>query len=184
MLLTVILSLLSVIIIILSYILVKTGKVSDKIQSAVILCGFAVQLIAVIASFFAGNSFTAMSIAVMAADLFIGLPKILYRKITNKKIFCFIENNKKWLTGIAVGTAAVLLFEAFICNFGAFNLIMPSSPNEMILPLSRATVNGSANSSDVITVNSGETVSIEFNNVNYQIKNIYIDIEFYRYRFS
>ena len=37
MLLTVILSLLSVIIIILSYILVKTGKVSDKIQSAVIL---------------------------------------------------------------------------------------------------------------------------------------------------
>ena len=177
MLLTVILSLLSVIIIILSYILVKTGKASDKTQSAIILCGFAVQLIAVIASFFAGNGFTAMSIAVMAADLFIGLPKILYRKITNKKIICFIENNKKWLTGIAVGTAAVLLFEAFICNFGAFNLIMPSSPNEMILPLSRATVNGSANSSDVITVNSGETVSIEFNNVNYQIKNIYIDIE-------
>ena len=177
MFLTVILSLLSVIIIILSYILVKTGKASDKTQSAVILCGFAVQLIAVIASFFAGNGFTAMSIAVMAADLFIGLPKILYRKITNKKIICFIENNKKWLTGIAAGTAAVLLFEAFICNFGAFNLIMPSSPNEMILPLSRATVNGSANSSDVITVNSGETVSIEFNNVNYQIKNIYIDIE-------
>ena len=113
----------------------------------------------------------------MAAALFIGLPKILYGKITNKKIICFIENNKKWLTGIAAGTAAVLLFEAFICNFGAFNLIMPSSPNEMILPLSRATVNGSAISSDVITVNSGETVSIEFNNVNYQIKNIYIDIE-------
>ena len=36
-----------------------------------------------------------MSIAVMAADLFIGLPKILYGKITNKKIICFIENNKK-----------------------------------------------------------------------------------------
>lgn len=51
MFLTVILSLLSVIIIILSYILVKTGKASDKTQSAVILCGFAVQLIAVIASF-------------------------------------------------------------------------------------------------------------------------------------
>ena len=89
MLLTVILSLLSVIIIILSYILVKTGKVSDKIQSAVTLCGLAVQLIAVIASFFAGNSFTAMSIAVMATDLFIGLPKILYGKITNNKIIYF-----------------------------------------------------------------------------------------------
>lgn len=177
MLLTVILSLLSVIIIILSYILVKTGKASDKTQSAIILCGFAVQLIAVIASFFAGNGFTAMSIAVMAADLFIGLPKILYGKITNKKIICFIENNKKWLTGIAAGTAAVLLFEAFICNFGAFNLIMPSSPNEMILPLSRATVNGSANSSDVITVNSGETVSIEFTNINYDVRTIYADVE-------
>ena len=48
MFLTVILSLLSVIIIILSYILVKTGKASDKTQSAIILCGFAVQLIAVL----------------------------------------------------------------------------------------------------------------------------------------
>lgn len=176
MLLTIIFSLLSVIIIILSLIVMKTGKVSDKTLSAVILCGFAVQLIAIIISFFAGNGFTYMSIAVAAADLIIGMPKILYGKIKNKKAICFIENNKKWLTGIAAGTAAVLFFEAFICNFGAFNLVT-SSLKEMVLPLSRAEVNGSVYSSDVLTVNSNETVSIGFNDVNYEIKNIYVDID-------
>lgn len=177
MLLTVILSLLSVIIIVLSYIIMKTGKITGKTQSAIILCGFAIQLTAIIASFFAGNGFLSMSIAVAAADLFIGLPKILSGRIKNKKIVCFVKKSKKWLTGIAAGTALVLLVETFICNFGALNLIAPSSPNEMILPLNRAAVNGSVNSSDVITVNSGESVQIEFSDVNYEIKNIYMDIE-------
>lgn len=177
MLLTVILSLISVIVIVLSYIVIKTGKITEKTQSAVILCGFAIQLIAIIASFFAGNGFLSMSIAVAAADLLIGLPKILSGRIQNKKIVCFAKKYKKWLTGIASGTALVILAETFVCNFGAFNLIAPSSPEEMILPLSRAAVNGNANSSDVITVNSGESVQIKFDDVNYEIKNIYMDIE-------
>ncbi|MDE5648838.1 MAG: hypothetical protein K2I33_02915, partial [Oscillospiraceae bacterium] len=111
------------------------------------------------------------------ADLFIGIPKILSGRIQNKKIVCFIKKSKKWLTGLAAGTASVLLIEAFICNFVAYNLIMPSSPEEMTLPLSYAEVNGSTYSSDVLTVNPNEAVSIGFNDVNYEIKNIYIDIE-------
>lgn len=176
MFLTVIFNLLSVFIIILSLAVMKTGKISEKTQSLALLCGFAIQLAAIVISFF-NTGLVFMSLAVGAADILLGLPFFIQKRIKNEKVSGFIENNKKWLSKMLSCTAAVLLFETFICNFGAYNLVLPSSPKEMVLPLSKAAVSGGQLSSETLTVNSGETVSIEFDDVNYEIKNIYVDIE-------
>ncbi len=113
----------------------------------------------------------------MAAELISIIPLILFPKIKNEKILKFIERNGKWLRKICVGTAAVLLFEVFICNFAAFDLIMPSSPERMILPVSKATISGGVLNGNELTLNQSEYASIEFVGVDHEVQTIYADIE-------
>lgn len=176
MLLTVVLSLISVIIIILSIIIKKYRKISEKVHLITILCGFGLQFLAIISALINSN-FISLSIAVFSSDLLLGLPFILLYKIQNEKLLKFADTNGKWIKRICAGTAAVLLFETFICNFGAFNLISPASPKIMNLPLSQASISGGTLNNDILTINSQESASIEFKDINYEVSTIFTDIE-------
>lgn len=173
---TTIFNLISILIIVISIIAEKTNKFYEKIYLLTIVIGFAVQLIAIISSFF-NTDFIGLSIAVAAADLFLGLPIVLKFIAKNKMIFNLLEKHEKWIRKICTGTAAVLLFESFICNFGAFDLIMPSSPKQMNMPISAASISGGLLSDDELTLNSSESASIEFTNLDYEVRTIYADVE-------
>lgn len=178
MLLTVILNIFSVVIITASIIINRKKKLNKRIYFLSLLSGLAVQIIAVISAII-NSHFINLSIAVTAADLILSIPFIIttFIFITNDKIIEFIKKNGKWIKSICAGTSAVILFESFICNFGAFNLIMPSSPKQMIMPISSATINGGNLYDGILTLNSTESTSIEYPNLNSEVSTIYVDIE-------
>lgn len=172
---TMVFSLISIAAIVVSLILSKTCRITDKIRNAVICGGFLFAFITVVSAALGGGS-VSMALAVTAADVFMGLPCMIYGKTGNGRLRKFTQKNRKWLSAVFVSVAVVLLCEVFVCNFGAFRLVMPSSPGQMEMSVSQAAVNGGTINGDTLTVNSGESASIEFKNVGREVATIYVDV--------
>ena len=172
---TMVFSLISIAAIVVSLILSKTCRITDKIRNAVICGGFLFAFITVVSAALGGGS-VSMALAVTAADVFMGLPCMIYGKTRNGRLRKFTQKNRKWLSAVFVSVAVVLLCEVFVCNFGAFRLVMPSSPGQMEMSVSQAAVNGGTINGDTLTVNSGESASIEFKNVGREVATIYVDV--------
>ena len=172
---TMVFSLISIAAIVVSLILSKTCRITDKIRNAVICGGFLFAFITVVSAALGGGS-VSMALAVTAADVFMGLPCMIYGKTGNGRSRKFTQKNRKWLSAVFVSVAVVLLCEVFVCNFGAFRLVMPSSPGQMEMSVSQAAVNGGTINGDTLTVNSGESASIEFKNVGREVATIYVDV--------
>lgn len=172
---TMVFSLISIAAIVVSLILSKTCRITDKIRIAVICGGFLFAFITVVSAALGGGS-VSMALAVTAADVFMGLPCMIYGKTGNGRLRKFTQKNRKWLSAVFVSVAVVLLCEVFVCNFGAFRLVMPSSPGQMEMSVSQAAVNGGTINGDTLTVNSGESASIEFKNVGREVATIYVDV--------
>lgn len=172
---TMVFSLISIAAIVVSLILSKTCRITDKIRNAVICGGFLFAFITVVSAALGGGS-VSMALAVTAADVFMGLPCMIYGKTGNGRLRKFTQKNRKWLSAVFVSVAVVLLCEVFVCNFGAFRLVMPSSPGQMEMSVSQAAVNGGIINGDTLTVNSGESASIEFKNVGREVATIYVDV--------
>lgn len=172
---TMVFSLISIAAIVVSLILSKTCRITDKIRNAVICVGFLFAFITVVSAALGGGS-VSMALAVTAADVFMGLPCMIYGKTGNVRLRKFTQKNRKWLSAVFVSVAVVLLCEVFVCNFGAFRLVMPSSPGQMEMSVSQAAVNGGTINGDTLTVNSGESASIEFKNVGREVATIYVDV--------
>lgn len=172
---TMVFSLISIAAIVVSLILSKTCRITDKIRNAVICGGFLFAFITVVSAALGGDS-VSMALAVTAADVFMGLPCMIYGKTGNGRLRKFTQKNRKWLSAVFVSVAVVLLCEVFVCNFGAFRLVMPSSPGQMEMSVSQAAVNGGTINGDTLTVNSGESASIEFKNVGREVATIYVDV--------
>lgn len=172
---TMVFSLISIAAIVVSLILSKTCRITDKIRNAVICGGFLFAFITVVSAALGGGS-VSMALAVTAADVFMGLPCMIYGKTGNGRLRKFTQKNRKWLSTVFVSVAVVLLCEVFVCNFGAFRLVMPSSPGQVEMPVSQAAVNGGTINGDTLTVNSGESASIEFKNVGREVATIYVDV--------
>jgi hypothetical protein len=164
-------------VILFSIIIAKTGKLSEKTHSVMLLLGFAVEAAAIIASIIDNNGFIGMSFAVGAADILMALPYVLFHVVKNERLKSLSEQYKKWISRMFAGTAVVLLAEVFLCNFGAYNLILPNSPSKVVLPLSYANVNDSPWDSDVVGIEADSSATISFGDINYEVKNIYVDIE-------
>lgn len=172
---TMVFSLISIAAIVASLILSKTCRITDKIRNAVICGGFLFAFITVVSAALGGGS-VSMALAVTAADVFMGLPCMIYGKTGNGRLRKFTQKNRKWLSAVFVSVAVVLLCEVFVCNFGAFRLVMPSSPGQMEMSVSQSAVNGGTINGDTLTVNSGESASIEFKNVGREVATIYVDV--------
>ena len=172
---TMVFSLISIAAIVVSLILSKTCRITDKIRIAVICGGFLFAFITVVSAALGGGS-VSMALAVTAADVFMGLPCMIYGKTGNGRLRKFTQKNRKWLSAVFISVAVVLLCEVFVCNFGAFRLVMPSSPGQMEMSVSQAAVNGGTINGDTLTVNSGESASIEFKNVGREVATIYVDV--------
>lgn len=172
---TMVFSLISIAAIVVSLILSKTCRITDKIRNAVICGGFLFAFITVVSAALGGGS-VSMALAVTAADVFMGLPCMIYGKTGNGRLRKFTQKNRKWLSAVFVSVAVVLLCEVFVCNFGAFRLVMPSSPGQMEMSVSQAAVNGGTINGDTLTVNSGESASIEFKNIGREVATIYVDV--------
>lgn len=172
---TMVFSLISIAAIVVSLILSKTCRITDKIRNTVICGGFLFAFITVVSAALGGGS-VSMALAVTAADVFMGLPCMIYGKTGNGRLRKFTQKNRKWLSAVFVSVAVVLLCEVFVCNFGAFRLVMPSSPGQMEMSVSQAAVNGGTINGDTLTVNSGESASIEFKNVGREVATIYVDV--------
>ncbi len=172
---TMVFSLISIAAIVVSLILSKTCRITDKIRNAVICGGFLFAFITVVSAALGGGS-VSMALAVTAADVFMGLPCMIYGKTGNGRLRKFTQKNRKWLSAVFVSVAVVLLCEVFVCNFGAFRLVMPSSPGQVEMSVSQAAVNGGTINGDTLTVNSGESASIEFKNVGREVATIYVDV--------
>lgn len=172
---TMVFSFISIAAIVVSLILSKTCRITDKIRNAVICGGFLFAFITVVSAALGGGS-VSMALAVTAADVFMGLPCMIYGKTGNGRLRKFTQKNRKWLSAVFVSVAVVLLCEVFVCNFGAFRLVMPSSPGQMEMSVSQAAVNGGTINGDTLTVNSGESASIEFKNVGREVATIYVDV--------
>lgn len=172
---TMVFSLISIAAIVVSLILSKTCRITDKIRNAVICVGFLFAFITVVSAALGGGS-VSMALAVTAADVFMGLPCMIYGKTGNGRLRKFTQKNRKWLSAVFVSVAVVLLCEVFVCNFGALRLVMPSSPGQMEMSVSQAAVNGGTINGDTLTVNSGESASIEFKNVGREVATIYVDV--------
>lgn len=172
---TMVFSLISIAAIVASLILSKTCRITDKIRNAVICGGFLFAFITVVSAALGGGS-VSMALAVTAADVFMGLPCMIYGKTGNGRLRKFTQKNRKWLSAVFVSVAVVLLCEVFVCNFGAFRLVMPSSPGQMEMSVSQAAVNGGTINGDTLTVNSGESASIEFKNIGREVATIYVDV--------
>ena len=172
---TMVFSLISIAAIVASLILSKTCRITDKIRIAVICGGFLFAFITVVSAALGGGS-VSMALAVTAADVFMGLPCMIYGKTGNGRLRKFTQKNRKWLSAVFVSVAVVLLCEVFVCNFGAFRLVMPSSPGQMEMSVSQAAVNGGTINGDTLTVNSGESASIEFKSVGREVATIYVDV--------
>lgn len=172
---TMVFSLISIAAIVVSLILSKTCRITDKIRNAVICGGFLFAFITVVSAALGGGS-VSMALAVTAADVFMGLPCMIYGKTRNGRLRKFTQKNRKWLSAVFVSVAVVLLCEVFVCNFGALRLVMPSSPGQMEMSVSQAAVNGGTINGDTLTVNSGESASIEFKNVGREVATIYVDV--------
>ncbi len=172
---TMVFSLISIAAIVVSLILSKTCRITDKIRNAVICGGFLFAFITVVSAALGGGS-VSMALAVTAADVFMGLPCMIYGKTGNGRLRKFTQKNRKWLSAVFDSVAVVLLCEVFVCNFGAFRLVMPSSPGQMEMSVSQAAVNGGTINGDTLTVNSGESASIEFKNVGREVATIYVDV--------
>ncbi len=123
------------------------------------------------------TGFISLSIAILSAELLLDLPFVSLFKIKNVKLSRFIDKHGKWIKKICTGTAVVLLFEVFICNFGTFNLIMPSSPKQTNLPVSAASVSGGSLIDNELVLSSSESASIEYYDINSEVSTIYADIE-------
>ena len=172
---TMVFSLISIAAIVVSLILSKTCRITDKIRNAVICGGFLFAFITVVSAALGGGS-VSMALAVTAADVFMGLPCMIYGKTENGRLRKFTQKNRKWLSAVFVSVAVVLLCEVFVCNFGVFRLVMPSSPGQMEMSVSQAAVNGGTINGDTLTVNSGESASIEFKNIGREVATIYVDV--------
>lgn len=172
---TMVFSLISIAAIVVSLILSKTCRITDKIRNAVICGGFLFAFITVVSAALGGGS-VSMALAVTAADVFMGLPCMIYGKTGNGRLRKFTQKNRKWLSAVFVSVAVVLLCEVFVCNFGAFRLVMPSSLGQMEMSVSQAAVNGGTINGDTLTVNSGESASIEFKNIGREVATIYVDV--------
>lgn len=172
---TMVFSLISIAAIVVSLILSKTCRITDKIRNAVICGGFLFAVITVVSAALGGGS-VSMALAVTVADVFMGLSCMIYGKTGNGRLRKFTQKNRKWLSAVFVSVAVVLLCEVFVCNFGAFRLVTPSSPGQMEMPVSQAAVNGGIINGDTLTVNSGESASIEFKNVGREVATIYVDV--------
>lgn len=134
----------------------------------------AIQIVALFLSIVIGHGMWMAGLAVLVADLCICLPNLLLARYDASSLG--LASRRKLLHGLSFGAAALLLFEVFFCNFVSFSLAFPTAPKEQELSIAEVTVDGAAYGSDTIVVNAGESLVLNFDAIQSEVRTIYADI--------
>lgn len=134
----------------------------------------AIQIVALFLSIVIGHGMWMAGLAVLVADLCICLPNLLLARYDASSLG--LASRRKLLHGLSFGAAALLLFEVFFCNFVSFSLAFPTAPKEQELSIAEVTVDGAAYGSDAIVVNAGESLVLNFDAIQSEVRTIYADI--------
>jgi hypothetical protein len=167
-----VLFLLSIILSVVSCVLIK--KKVDEAGRILAIAGVIIPFISIFISLAVKRDFISASIAVMLADFLIVLP--CFFEIIGKKIKSFSSLYKKMWSKLSRAAAILLVFEVFICNFGAFERVFQGGLQEESLSISQAFVDEQLFNQDTLTVQSNESKTLDFKDINTQIKTIWVDV--------